>query len=1146
MNIRLVLAALLLVCACLSGFAEPGNVWHIPTASENGLPGTMRSPSYPGASTATTFYQGVWKGWPGTGGVPNGFDPANQTGGKLHYRVGGGAWTDVALAYHSDVNANAYNHNQFWKATISMPAQPAALVEYFFEITFSNRDTTYLHGNNQIAEGADSAARLAAAQAAPTSLTVSYPTPQILINGVNSNYSKSNFYIDENNDNQFPTLDILFTPNLGNLTDVEIFTNLNQRERANQDYNNDGIEDGIIPPSGHTITTSDTGAYFRAYPMNDLGNGTFQLTLPVQKTGAYRVTGRYKVQGNPNWIWVGDSGIRDHAVVVAPKKARDMVMYELHVANSNATGPSFAQRGTIEALHNPASRVNIQWLQGLGVNWIWFQPIHPQGIEGRQIDPATNQEYDPGSPYSIRNFWEVNPLYSSAYDMGLPDAVANPANYAAAMNAFANFTQAADAGGIHLMLDFPFNHTAPDVVLGQKGVELFGGPGNPGGWTPNTKIRESVPQFFSTNGGEGSLAYSQPAQSSAGLANAPDRDDFGKWNDVRDVFFGRYATLVTGYPGAESSRATTRNEGDWMDYSSLGSHTVNVWRYFGEVLPYWITQSGHRGFNSTTSDGNLRDALDAAGIDGLRKDFGQGLPPQCMEYIINRTHSVKWNFVFMSESLDGGEVTYRSSRHFAVLNENIVFPLEASTTSGGYRGVFEGRTNAYGRSLVLLNNTSHDERPYADPWQALIRYAAASTNDGSPMIMYGQEIGTAQQGSFDHYELNFGKDIPHFKKWNSMQPQWTAWDANQLGAQFLKPVYSGIGLARQFSPALRSIHRWFLYQHGDSADIPEIFGVAKFTQPFASLASQDVVLGFVNLQRDSSPVRTFGIPQALADRMGLQSGRLYNIKNIAAYLGRNNEHPSRRDQWLWGGGRSGSDILNQGVPVLMNRVPTAEADWATAPYEAQFLKFYDVTAPSQTAGQPAGPNPYAYAIGNSVLFTWTPAAVEAGVAPWYRVNVTIDGSPAGSFITGSTSYVATASAGQNVSITVQAVNPHITAHAGPASTTSTTIRLLTPQADEDGDGQSNAAEHLAGTDPLTATSVLKVTSASTAGNTFSLTWTSVPGKIYAVQTSPNLTDTFTDVSPALFAGPGEFTKSWSDPAASGERKFYRVRVVTPQ
>ncbi|MCX7869920.1 MAG: hypothetical protein N2322_08225, partial [Terrimicrobiaceae bacterium] len=277
--------------------------------------------------------------------------------------------------------------------------------------------------------------------------TVAYPPPTLTVNGINANYSKSNFYIDEVADSTFPQLAIVFQPNMPNLTQVEVFTNLNNRDRANQDYNGDGIEDGILPPDGNLITTADTNSYFRAYAMSHQGNGSYTLSLPVLKTGAYRLTARFKVSGNPNWIWIGASGYRDHAIVVAPKIARDMRVYELHVTNLNATGPSFAQRGTFEDLHDPTKRANLDWLKNLGINWIWFQPFHPQGIEGRENDPATGQPYDPGSPYSIRNFWQINPLYTRNYNGGLPDPVSNPSNFAAAMTAFQNFAAAADTKG---------------------------------------------------------------------------------------------------------------------------------------------------------------------------------------------------------------------------------------------------------------------------------------------------------------------------------------------------------------------------------------------------------------------------------------------------------------------------------------------------------------------------------------------------------------------------------------------------------------------------------------------------------------------------------------------------------------------------
>jgi hypothetical protein len=203
-------------------------------------------------------------------------------------------------------------------------------------------------------------------------------------------------------------------------------------------------------------------------------DGTYELDLNAEKTGAYRITARYRVSPLDDWIWLGDSGIRDHAVIVGPKAARDMRMYELHVANSNATSDSFADRGTFEDLHEPNENISIDWLNDLGINWIWFQPIHPQGIEGRQIDPATSGEYEPGSPYSIRNFWEINPLYTSNYDGTLPDPVSNPTNYTGSDDCLPRLCHRRGRQVKFSSCSIsPFNHTAPDVALGQKGVDIF-------------------------------------------------------------------------------------------------------------------------------------------------------------------------------------------------------------------------------------------------------------------------------------------------------------------------------------------------------------------------------------------------------------------------------------------------------------------------------------------------------------------------------------------------------------------------------------------------------------------------------------------------------------------------------------------------
>ena len=63
----------------------------------------------------------------------------------------------------------------------------------------------------------------------------------------------------------------------------------------------------------------------------------------------------------------------------------------------------------------------------------------------------------------------------------------------------------------------------------------------------------------------------------------------------------------------------------------------------------------------------------------------------------------------------------------------------------------------------------------------------------------------------------------------------------------------------------------------------------------ASPASSDVV-GFVNVDRNNAQSDNFKIPTELADRIGIQANRTYNVKNVSAYTA---QQVNRRDIWLW-------------------------------------------------------------------------------------------------------------------------------------------------------------------------------------------------------------------------------------------------------
>ncbi|MGE4551189.1 MAG: hypothetical protein AAEJ57_07345, partial [Opitutales bacterium] len=535
----------------------------------------------------------------------------------------------------------------------------------------------------------------------------------------------------------------------------------------------------------------------------------------------------------------------------------------------------------------------------------WFQPIHPRGEDGREN--VNGQPYDPGSPYAVKNFFEVMPQLSNANTR------------TGAMQAFQDFVAAADAQDVSVMVDAPFNHVAWDVELDEKGVEIFGTG------SADTEIRTVLPGFFSRDDD-----YGSPARNENEIATAPDRDDFGKWNDVKDVYFGNYSALVRGNDPAE--RNPHQNEEDVFDYAGpdWNQQTRNTWKYFASYAPYWLEKTGLPAGQSVAVQAQT-------GIDGLRADFGQGLPPQLWEYVINVARARKWSFVFMSEALDGGAVTYRSSRHFDVLNENLLFSLQSATSPGNYREAIENRRASYGQNLVLLNNVSHDEENYQDPWQAFIRYATVSVHAGIPMSFMGQELGISRTYGFSHYETNFGKQIPHFKRYNSMQP---IWDNNDFGLDQLYKAYASIGRARIASPALQSSHRYFLNETSTNAAHAKIHGVAKWDQLGSSPETSDVVLAFVNLDRDNQQSGTFDLSPGGNDVfLGIEKDHLYNVSNLAAFQVEN------QDNFLWTEARSGQDLLDNGIFVMLNPVPNSDATWATAPYEAQFLKLHDLTAP---------------------------------------------------------------------------------------------------------------------------------------------------------------------------------------------------------
>ncbi|MDY0152536.1 MAG: hypothetical protein RBS43_09725, partial [Candidatus Cloacimonas sp.] len=795
----------------------------------------------------------------------------------------------------------------------------------------------------------------------------------LTVNGVNADYTTTKFFIDEAQ-SETVRLKAVYIPPVS-VTEVQIFSNVGRRDFWDADLDGDGVPDAIRPPNGNLITTNTAG-YYAAYDMTwSPSDGGYVWVADIDKCGAYRLTARYRVSGDTNWVYYSEtgSGIRDHAVVISPRKVLEQSIYELNALSVKASNATESGRSTFEDLIDTSApnrdtfdEFGIEYLNKIQANCLWFQPIHTSSEYG------LDEDGEPGSPYAAKDYFSVSKWFGSE------------TTTADAMSEFQQFVTACDAGKsahmttsyvgtINIMLDGVFNHTSWDAVFGEMGEDMGIVSAGQGATTAIGSLR---PGWFANVSDYGAPAtfYNGPAGGQHDIASAPDRGDFGKWLDTAELFYGTYAALVRHNPDNNSDYL---NEEDWYDYTSMTTHTEELWEYMGAYPEFWLEKTGHSLSNQpgvTDANGIL---VDDYGIDGLRCDFGQGLPPQFWEYIINRTRSTKWNFMFMAESLDGGKVSYRSNRHFDILNESFVFQMVGAGSPGDVKNAIESRKSMYAGGAVLLNLTSHDEvMPYADPWVTASRFAMVSSMMGLPMTFYGQEQGIVpcetdktgysagdavagnQYNGFAWFELNMGKWVPHFKEWNKLliweSPPSATWSRQM--AQW----YGQVNWARLNSPALQSGNQYYLGRKNEGTyDNGKIFAVAKYEESGAVAAGKEAVLAFSLFVNEGTGGHdgaddTYDLAPCW-DLLGLSNSAsvYYNVKNLAA---------SDASADVWPTARTGADLYSNGIWVGFD---FDESGGSTNPIYSdgaivQYLKIEEAPAPGTATSNSPAAVPYTW------------------------------------------------------------------------------------------------------------------------------------------------------------------------------------------
>lgn len=124
----------------------------------------------------------------------------------------------------------------------------------------------------------------------------------------------------------------------------------------------------------------------------------------------------------------------DKAVELPAPPKDQLAIYEVFVRNFSPEGTF---KGVIAGLDS---------LKSLGVNTLWLMPIHPVGEEKRK------GTY--GSPYAVKDFYDVNPEFGSKED-------------------FKALVDAAHSKGMYLIIDLVANHTSFDNAWTKEHPEWY-------------------------------------------------------------------------------------------------------------------------------------------------------------------------------------------------------------------------------------------------------------------------------------------------------------------------------------------------------------------------------------------------------------------------------------------------------------------------------------------------------------------------------------------------------------------------------------------------------------------------------------------------------------------------------------------------
>lgn len=548
----------------------------------------------------------------------------------------------------------------------------------------------------------------------------------------------------------------------------------------------------------------------------------------------------------------------DVSIPVADNK---FVIYQMMTRLFGNTNTANKYYGTIEengvGKFNDITDTALASLRELGTTHVWYTGIIEHALltdyteYGIKLDDADVVKGRAGSPYSIKDYYDVN-----------PDLAVDVNNRIAEFEALVKRTH---DNGMKVIIDFVPNHVARAYhsTAKPKGVEDFGARDNTNAaFAPNNNYYYLPGEIFEVPTGYESLGKSGTFPTKDGKfdefpAKVTGNDVFKAQPSINDWF----ETVKLNYGVDIQNKRTTHFD-----------PIPDTWNKMRDILTYWVKEKK---------------------VDGFRCDMAEMVPVEFWAWVIPKIKEVSPDVIFIAEIYNKGAYRqYVDTGKFDILYDK----------SGLYDAVraLMSRPNAQmdmvfytwlalkdlnSKMLRFLENHDEQRIPYftqGNYWRAVPGMTlSAALGSGPVMIYFGQEVGEPGKG-VSGFSSDDGRTtifdywgVPEHQKWMNNGK----FDGGQLSEdqKKLRDFYKKLLNLIQDNQALRAGNFYELHfanKRGQSQGYDEnkLYSFTRFTDDEKLL----IVVNF-----DEKPARfRLKITEECFNAMGLNSNGRYTLKDI--------------------------------------------------------------------------------------------------------------------------------------------------------------------------------------------------------------------------------------------------------------------------